>query len=138
MNKGQYEIAKERKQQEYYDLDIKQLEHKNSAKRYAVDAEKIKIDVAREGVNAAKISLNQSRTNNSIASEKLSQSKDSLSYEKGMTRINREQLMAQANQAVLNMAQTKTELEESKQLFQLRFGKTAPNANININKSLGG
>lgn len=135
MNKGQYELAKERKQQEYYDLDIKQLEHKNAAKRYSVDAEKIKIDIARESVSSAKLSLEQAKTSNSIASEKLNQLKDNLAFEKGVTKINQQILLTQANQAVLSLSSAKNDLDEGRKLHELKYGKASET--INIHRSLG-
>lgn len=137
INKGQYELAKERKQQEIQAIDLKIYDNKIAAKRHNLEESKIKVDIAKESVTSAKIGLQQSQTNNSIASEKLTQSKDTLSFEKNMSKLNRQNLINQAKQAVLSASQAQAELQESQELFKLKYGKT-PSQTVNISNSLGG
>ena len=134
VTKGDYEYRKEQKQQQINDIDLQIQDQKIAQKRHNLSAEKIKTDTAKVNVAGARIALSQTQTNNAIAHEKLTQSKDSLSYEKGMTRLNREQLLTSANQAMMTLNTAKKELEESRKLFSLKF-KSVPQS-INLNNTL--
>ncbi|MFB2838530.1 hypothetical protein [Floridanema evergladense] len=121
LTKFQYEYQAEEISQEIRGLKIEQLLLDKTIEENKLEAKRWDVETSKEGIRKAKLGYEQAVVTNDISEEKLIQSKDLLNFERGMTGVNREQLLIAGKSAILALQEAQVQFEENTKLFELRY-----------------
>lgn len=125
LTKSQFEYQKESIEQEIRGIDLQILNNKKTIKSNDLKASEWDIKKSEEGIRKSKIAYEIAKTSNDIQQEKLLQQTDLLKFEKFGTENNRKQLAVNAESLLLSLAQSQQDLEDAKELFQLKYSQNS-------------